>query len=201
MKNKEEIILKYLDNQLDDAEYQEFEKRIENEPLLIKEVEKYRSSLNDLKLIDSQVRNESDNIYFSTIIPSFNKKREKEKRFYIFKPSYIYSAIVVTALLLIFLSIPFYNKVSESDLSDDELSFEELFGYYENRVSNIDELTAVFINSDENLIDNYVLEEFQLNLDEINYHNYYLNGYWDLPDNNNELSDEIFNEMINIKLL
>lgn len=202
MKNKNEIILKYLDDQLDQKELNEFLKQLDNDPLLSKEVEELRTSLNKLKLMNKEVKEESDNSYFTGIIPEFNRRREKkEKKFILLKPSFIYS-VTVAASLLLFISIPFFNNIDDDDdLFIDDFSIEEIIGYYGIRFNDADDLTSVYFNNDENVIDNYFHENFQLNPEEINFYNYYLNGYFDFQDNDNELFDEIYTEMINTKLL
>ncbi len=179
MKTNEEKILKYISGQLTKEELFVFEEELKRSDHLKKDYDNIKLQLNDLSKIKNAETNE---IYFTNLLPKVYQKIDKKKKFRKFESIYYLvptvSAVVVLFLFLINtktnndtgykdLANEVVNNISDQEVSDKYLT--ELETDPENYVSNQnnDELSVQIpsdleLNSDSytRLIGNPLANEF-----------------------------------------
>jgi hypothetical protein len=111
--NKEETILKYLDNQLSAEEKLNFEKQLSESVELQIEFRKYAdkyAQIDELKEI------ESNQLYFNSILPRFQQKRKAQSRVFIFKNlGYAFSSLIMLIVSYTVFNL-FYSENEYADL-------------------------------------------------------------------------------------
>ncbi len=202
MNNIKEKIIKYLDDQLDVIQLADFEKQLEIDSKLKQDVEKYRAEVKQAKELNLSCEEMLDDNYFKNIIPKFHIYLEhKQQKKFVFQNAFAYSTVIVTSVVLLFFSIPFFQNNIDKSLTDEEFVYEDILTYYNNHFNDVGELTATVFNNEDTILDYMILDELNLNT----YGNYFLQNfnldYHYIINDESEDFEEIFNEMINTKLL
>lgn len=111
--NKEEMIIKYLDNQLSAAEKLNFERQLSESAELQSEFRKYadiNAQIDELKEI------ESNQLYFNSVLSRFQKKRKAQSRVFILKNvGYAFSLIVMVIVSFTVFNL-FYSENESTNL-------------------------------------------------------------------------------------
>ena len=111
--NREELIIKYLDNQLSPDEKINFERQLSESEILQKEFNKYanfKTQIDELKIIDS------NKLYFNSLLSRFQDKMQaRNKGMHLRNFGY---AFAILAMLIISFAIfnIFYSENNQSDL-------------------------------------------------------------------------------------
>lgn len=165
MKIEERIIL-YLDNQMNDSEQMEFEKEIQNSKELQKLVEKYRMTLNNLKMEEKISLNET---YFVNLLPKIRKKLYSSPKSIFIKPSIEFISLILIIGFTFFISIinmkkdfnSFDNLIST--LNENEAA--QIFTEYDTELSAIasDQVNG----STEALLSELIESELNLNEEDV----------------------------------
>ena len=110
MKNKEEIVIKYLDGQLNQIEKAEFEDSLKKSIELKNLFDEYKMVYNSVESAKKATMNED---YSASIIPEFRRRLEAKKSVrYNLRYAYGFAALIFIALTLLFIS---------RDLSSDKI--------------------------------------------------------------------------------
>lgn len=148
MKNKQEIFLRYLENDLSIEEKNEFENKLKNDLNIQSDFNKfakiYHSSKEMIKV---------DERYFSTILPNARKKIEKTKISTIKKIAYILPVFIIAGILI----ISFQEE--ETNLEYDQL----LHTIVEDENDNVDFLNNIYNDDYFASIDDEALYELYIN--------------------------------------
>ncbi len=111
--NKEETIIKYLDSQLSAEEKLNFEKQLSESAELKIELRKYAdiyAQIDELKEI------ESNQLYFNSILPRFQQKREAQSSVFIFKNvGYAFSLLIMFIISFTVFNL-FYSENESANL-------------------------------------------------------------------------------------
>jgi hypothetical protein len=111
--NKEETIIKYLDNQLSAEEKLNFEEQLSDSAELEIEFRKYTdkyAQIDELKEI------ESNQLYFNSILPRFQQKRKAQSSVYIFKNiGYAFSLLIMFIISFTVFTL-FYSENESANL-------------------------------------------------------------------------------------
>ncbi|OGU33852.1 MAG: hypothetical protein A2068_03120 [Ignavibacteria bacterium GWB2_35_6b] len=197
--NNEEKILKYFSDSLTSEEKKNFEEEIENSEELKNEFVKFRESLSELKNISTP---EVDENYFVNLTPRIRNKMGKKRKFFTI-PKLAFSFSVFAVILVI--SFNLFNNENK-----------QIIFSLENEKSILNEVLEE--TPDEQLSDyinfslNYGSDNFSVLADEIEYDEENLRtigektlksfNEYELIDNlSDEEADEIYNQLLNTKIL
>ncbi len=115
MKNKEKI-LKYLAGQMSKAEKDQFENEISRDAALEKELNSANGLLEQINKFSDV---ETDEAYFSSLIPEIRRRLEKDKkRRKVYRFSVAFTSIIILILAFVYFS---GNQKHEVLLSDSEM--------------------------------------------------------------------------------
>ncbi len=146
MKNKSEIFIKYLDNELSPEEKKIFEKKLLDDETFKTEFNLFKENFNSLKISKIDV-NEN---YFNSLLPEARKKIGQTKHTNFIKFAYLLPVIIIGIIL--FKTI-FNNNFNENN-------FEQLLNSYSTNEDAVVELIDNVYSSDQDfLIDNELLEQ------------------------------------------
>jgi hypothetical protein len=116
--NKKEIIIKYLDNQLSEAEKLNFEKQLSDSTELKREFIKYAdiySQIDELKEI------KSNPLYFNSLLPRFHRKQKDQRAVFSFKNvGYAFSLVI-----MFIVSFTLFDLLYQGNESDNLIKFTE----------------------------------------------------------------------------
>ena len=204
MKNKyDDIILKYLSGLLEREETENFEADIKNNADLKKRIEELSLNLADVKELHPK---ESDNSYFTSLIPRFREKLDARsgKRISFSLPRAIGYALAAALLIFVLLQNggDYENFDSESVLSTiEKTGNDELNEFVELRYSD----TQLYDVIDEIDLDNYsdaINEELTEDTEELysytEYAYYGLEGIYDISESE---EGDIYKSLIDKKIL
>lgn len=195
--DKENKIIKYLDNQLSEKEKKAFEEQLANSEELQRELQEYRSVLNEIKNLN---RVHPDEKYFASLVPRVRERLEKKKYHNPLRQiSYAFS-FAFLFLVGYFVFSPVFNNSKNFDFSLDgtflELTDDEKFQLMD------------YLDGENNLSDYYesAIDDNQLELADLvgDFDGSILSEMYglDLDDLTYGLSDEdtevVYNELINI---
>jgi uncharacterized protein (DUF2164 family) len=112
--NKEELIVKYLDDQLSSKEKRNFEIELNNSEELQKVFQRYKDlkfKIDELKQIDQK------ELYFNSILPSFHQKLEKQQKRTVYKNlGYAFSLLFMFAVSFIVFNLFYAENKNPTDL-------------------------------------------------------------------------------------
>jgi len=157
MKNYEERIYLYLDNQLSGKDKEDFEKELLRDTELNRKFLKVKSDLQEFKSPDHP---DTDDSYFNNIIPEFRKRLEPRRSSV---PRFVYAfsgiAAVVIALVLVLNqgNENGINEISELNTSEVESAMTE---YYV--LDDMSSLTDETRDRISDQIDSVIVEELSL---------------------------------------
>lgn len=200
MKN-DELIIRYLDNQLTEREKVQFEKDLVSNPVLR---ERFRKIKNNLKLLKTGSEVQADGSYFNNMITEFRKRSEisvAKKRFPAFGLLYKYTAgfaVIIILTLVLVLTNEKTSTVDLSDLSSDEITnIYNLYSAAESTDNFIPEASQERVTAK---IDSVIAEDYVLADSSLNYldHSDYNILVASLTD---EQADEIYNRLLNKNFL
>lgn len=202
MKTIDKIIL-YIDGQMDPAEKLLFEEKLKNSAQLRKELEKYKSLLNELKDLNEVKIDEN---YFIRIVPNFREKLKKKNRSK-FSPEFALGLSALTALLIVLILVinkpVVFNKPGTSLLTG-QITPNELFEaikMYGNQI-NIEYPPQSESAHYDSVLDTLILNELEGADESKNYIQSYVNiGLNNIIQNMNEKeADQIYKELLNKRI-
>lgn len=179
MKNRKEIFIKFLDNQLTPLEKKNFEIELINDRNLKDEFEKYSSVYHSLK------KNiEVDERYFQTIIPNSKLRLENKKTYHFKKLVYLVPALFIGIFFI------YHSSYDDSDVYSNLPQLIETF-YQEKNLT--DEFFSNILEYDENVyLENGILTSYfedHLEIDESVF------GYIEENLTLNEINSTLINEL------
>lgn len=194
--NNNEKILKYFSDEFTTEQKKDFETELENSAELKKEFLKFQETLSGLKIAANP---ETDENYFINLTPRIRKKiKGKKKQFKIPQLAASFAAAAVVILLLINQEEPkiiFSIEENKSLLSEvlDEAPDEQLDDYFNLSLNSGGNNFSLF--TDMNEYDEQILEKHgEKTLKSFN--------EFDLIDElNEETAEEIYNQLLNTKIL
>ncbi len=130
MKTNEEKILKYISGQLTKEELFVFEEDLKKSDQLKKDYDNIKLQLDDLS-IGSEL--ETNEIYFTNLLPKVYQKIDKKKKFWKFGPIY-YLVPTVSAVVVLFLFL--FNNKTTNDTGYKDLANEVVNNISDQEVSD-----------------------------------------------------------------
>jgi len=116
--NKEEMIIKYLDNQLSAGEKLNFERQLSESAELQSELRKYADIHS---LIDELKEIESNQLYFNSVLPRFQRKQKAQSTVFTFKNvGYVFSLVI-----MFIVSFTVFNLIYQGNESANLIKFAE----------------------------------------------------------------------------
>lgn len=200
MKNKEEIIIKYLDGQLNPIEKAEFEDSLKKSKELKNLFDEYKMVYNSVESVKKVTLTED---YAVSIIPEFRRRLEAKKSVrYNLRYAYGFAALIFIALTLLFISRDLSSdKIGDVQFADNDITDAELENIFDQ--ISAEDLLYVYTDEEANKLDlvyeSYYSNEIisKENADE----NLFALNNLDFSDIENILSDEeldlVYNEIIN----
>lgn len=200
MKNKEEIIIKYLDGQLNPIEKAEFEDSLKKSKELKNLFDEYKMVYNSVESVKKVTLTED---YAASIIPEFRRRLEAKKSVrYNLRYAYGFAALIFIALTLLFISRDLSSdKIGDVQFADNDITDAELENIFDQ--ISAEDLLYVYTDEEANKLDlvyeSYYSNEIisKENADE----NLFALNNLDFSDIENILSDEeldlVYNEIIN----
>ncbi len=200
MKNKDEIIIRYLDGQMNPVEKTDFENELNSSEELRKALEEYKAVFNSVELAKNIKLNED---YAESIIPEFRRRLEKQRPInFNIRFAYGFTTVIIIALaVLYFTRLNDTNKLNETELVTNDItpneietifnqmSTEDLILAYEfEETAKLDSLYASYYSRE--IVDPEYAEENLFALNDIE-----LNEIEDLLSDDE--MDFVYNEIIN----
>ncbi len=120
-----EKLIKYIAEEMNSSEKEEFEKLVGNSPELLKEVQKYREFFSNIKETNNPEINES---YFINLLPNFRNKLEfvKRKKYH---PVYSFASAVITVIVILMFIPRSENIIKEENSITGNYSTGEITDY------------------------------------------------------------------------
>ena len=162
MNKRNEQIIKYLDGNLTEKEKLHFEEILKNDPQLKRETERVKYLISEMK---SDAEPEADESYFINMLPEFNARKEKKKKFIFSKIAYSLSTVAAVILILFLVFKPSgtinYSNLTElsKNLTDSELN--EAFNEFGDQYS-INDLMSSAPAAADSIVSNMVADELDL---------------------------------------
>lgn len=127
MKNYNQLIVDYLDDQLSEKERITFEKELQNNDALQKEFLEFKKVR---EVFSAKNITSPDHEYFNTVVPRFRQSLEKNTRSHVIKKvGYVFTFLIITLAAYLVFQYYFFNQVTISDPSQlltDDLSQDEI---------------------------------------------------------------------------
>jgi len=192
-----ERIFRYAEGEMTSDEKFQFEKELKDSEVLQAELGNYKNLLSEIEELRSV---ETDERYFSNIIPEFRNNLEKKKK-RSYHPALSFASAVVTVIILFFI-LPIKNKNIDdyvNNIPDSAIS--EYLNNYDDQalLSNIpDDYTASYDSIDDAMLDSQIRSELGTEVQASVYNNI---DYDSLVETiNPQEADKIYAAMINKKI-
>ena len=192
-----EKIFRYAEGEMTPEEKAQFEKELKASEVLMAELENYKNLLSEV--VDLRAV-ESDERYFSNIIPEFRNNLEKKKK-RSYHPALSFASAVVTVMILFFI-LPINNKNIDdyvNNIPDSAIS-EYLNNYGDQQLmSNIpDDYVASYDSIADAMLYSQIRAELGTDVQASVYNNIDYNSL--VETINPQEADQIYAEMINKKI-
>ncbi|MGA7838032.1 MAG: hypothetical protein WB996_08705 [Ignavibacteriaceae bacterium] len=192
-----EKIFRYAEGEMTPEEKAQFEKELKASEVLMAELENYKNLLSEV--VDLRAV-ESDERYFSNLIPEFRNNLEKKKK-RSYHPALSFASAVVTVMILFFI-LPINNKNIDdyvNNIPDSAIS-EYLNNYGDQQLmSNIpDDYVASYDSIADAMLYSQIRAELGTDVQASVYNNIDYNSL--VETINPQEADQIYAEMINKKI-
>lgn len=204
MKNYDELVIRYLDEQLSESEFKKFERELKNNEDLKKALDNYRK-LSQL-FSEDKIPNVRQS-YFNEIVPKFWQRIEKKSSaFPSRKIGFAFAIILLAIASYVILNVNVLNPKSEDltlqsiieNISEDEL------GEIADFISD-DSWGLLADNSDYELLkdDDLILERIVENISDVDrfilLNDYQINNFYSFIDDDD--IENAYNELLTIRIL
>jgi len=204
MKNYDELVIRYLDEQLSESEFKKFERELKNNEDLKKALDNYRQ-LSQL-FSEDKIPNVRQS-YFNEIVPKFWQRIEKKSSaFPSRKIGFAFAIILLAIASYVILNVNVLNPKSEDltlqsiieNISEDELG--EIADFI------LDDSWGLLAdNSDYELLkdDDLILERIVENISDVDrfilLNDYQINNFYSFIDDDD--IENAYNELLTIRIL
>ncbi len=200
MKNRDEIIIRYLDGQMNPVEKTDFENELKSSEELRKAFEEYKKVFHSVECAKNIKINED---YAESIIPEFRRRLEKKSSAHFnFRLAYGLTTVIIIALAVLFFSrVSNTDKIMETELVTNNITPNEIETIF-NQMSTED-LILAYEFEETNKLDSLYTSYYSREIVDPEYAEenlFALNGI-ELNEIEDLLSDDemdfVYNEIIN----
>ena len=195
MNSKNDLILRYIDGNMDEEEKIRFETELRNSITLQQEVSRYRNVCNEFSAYKGIP---ADDDYFRNMVPKFRSKLPGKLKRFPLQPVALASVASLIVVMFLFLVLPRSEHITNIANNLDEHELTNLVDKFSSDVLPLELFSDITVDSTINAL---YLNELNITPETESY--YFADRKTDVTsmvkDINDEEADNIYNEIINKK--